>query len=45
MKDEKRTFTCIICPNGCVIETQKKEKRLLSPVIYVSEEKSTLIRN
>ena len=29
MKDEKRTFTCIICPNGCVIETQKKGEEII----------------
>ena len=27
---KERTFTCIVCPNGCVIETRSEDGRLLS---------------
>ena len=27
---KERAFTCIVCPNGCVIETQLEDGRLLS---------------
>lgn len=27
---KERTFTCIVCPNGCVVETQSEDGRLLS---------------
>ena len=27
---EKRTFTCIICPNGCTVETEFDGTRILS---------------
>jgi len=31
MKKE-RAFTCIVCPNGCVIETQIEDGKLLSMI-------------
>ena len=27
---KERAFTCIVCPNGCVVETQSEDGRLLS---------------
>ena len=27
---KERTFTCIVCPNGCVVETRSEDGRLLS---------------
>ena len=26
----KRTFTCIVCPNGCEIETEYEDSNVLS---------------
>ena len=30
MADEVFTFPCIVCPNGCVVETRSEDGRLLS---------------